>query len=179
MTFGGEDYSPEVSVDGKWLFFSSWDAGTSFIMKVPVEGGEPTVVFDKGASFNPKVSPDGKLLEFSFLDQQQPMIPLILVMPYAGGEVIKNIKMPMTAQWVGFGSIELQWTPDSRSISYIDNREDYSNIWIQDLKGGEPRKLTDFKADRIFAHAWSLDGKQLAVSRGQLLSDVVLISNFR
>jgi len=38
--------------------------------------------------------------------------------------------------------------------------------------------LTDFKSDRIFSFAWSRDGKQLALARGTLTNDVILISNF-
>ncbi len=54
-----------------------------------------------------------------------------------------------------------------------------SNIWSQPLDGGAPKQLTDFKTDRIFAFDWSRDGKQLAVSRGTVTSDVVLIKDFR
>jgi hypothetical protein len=39
--------------------------------------------------------------------------------------------------------------------------------------------VTDFKSDRIFSFDWSRDGKQLAVARGALTSDMVLISNFK
>ena len=31
----------------------------------------------------------------------------------------------------------------------------------------------------MFAFSWSRDGKQLAFSRGQLKTDVILMSNFR
>jgi Tol biopolymer transport system component len=173
LTFGGEDYFPEVSVDGKWLYFSSWDTGPFLVMKIPVEGGEPTTVFSKGASYYPKPSPDGKLLAFVFQDDQRLGKPQILIMPSAGGEVVKKFELPTAA------NSTFQWTTDSRMISYIYTREDVSNIWVQALNGGEPRKLTDFKSDYIFSHAWSPDGKQLAVARGQRTSDVVLISNFR
>jgi hypothetical protein len=39
--------------------------------------------------------------------------------------------------------------------------------------------LTDFNTGQIFAFDWSRDGKQLAVSRGTINNDVVLISNFK
>jgi hypothetical protein len=47
------------------------------------------------------------------------------------------------------------------------------------LDGSPPRKLTDFKSDRIFSFGWSRDGKQLALARGTLTNDVILISDFR
>ncbi|MBM4161696.1 MAG: DUF5050 domain-containing protein [Ignavibacteria bacterium] len=175
LTFGGEDYFPEASVDGKWLYFSSWDTGPFLAMKLPVEGGEPTTVFAKGASYGPTPSPDGKLLAFLFADDQRLGKPQILIIPSAGGDVVNTLEFPITAQ--DFSTF--QWTPDGRGISYVDDREGISNIWEIPLSGGEPRKLTDFKSDYIFSHAWSPDGKQLAVARGQRTSDAVLMSNFR
>ena len=54
-----------------------------------------------------------------------------------------------------------------------------SNLWAQPIDGGAPKQLTDFKNDLIFAFDFSRDGKQLALSRGTLTSDVILISNFK
>ncbi len=51
--------------------------------------------------------------------------------------------------------------------------------WAQPLEGGGPKQLTDLKDQRIVNFAWSRDGKQLALSRGVVNSDVVLISGFR
>jgi hypothetical protein len=39
--------------------------------------------------------------------------------------------------------------------------------------------LTSFKSDRIFWFEFSPDGKQLALSRGAIAGDVVLIRDFR
>ena len=53
------------------------------------------------------------------------------------------------------------------------------NVWSQPLDGAAPKQLTDFKQERIFAFDWSRDGKQLALARGTLTRDAVLISNFK
>jgi hypothetical protein len=42
--------------------------------------------------------------------------------------------------------------------------------------GGPPKQLTNFKDQRIFNFSSSRDGKQLALSRGTINSDVVLIA---
>ncbi len=47
------------------------------------------------------------------------------------------------------------------------------------MSGGPPRQLTNFASDRISNFAWSRDGKQLLLIRGDVTSDVILISNFR
>ncbi len=74
---------------------------------------------------------------------------------------------------------ELRWTADGQTVTYLETRQGVSNIWGQSLAGGPPVQLTNFKSDLIFSWDWSRDGKQLAVVRGQQISDVVLISEFR
>jgi Tol biopolymer transport system component len=61
-------------------------------------------------------------------------------------------------------------------VLYIDTRDGVSNIWSQPLDGGSPKRITDFKTDRIFSFDWSKDGKQLALSRGTQTSDVVFLT---
>ena len=53
------------------------------------------------------------------------------------------------------------------------------NIWERKLTGGPAKQLTDFNSGQIFDFYWSADGKQLALTRGKVRSDVILISNFR
>jgi len=64
-------------------------------------------------------------------------------------------------------------------LTYIDSQDGVSNIWSQPLNGGKPVQVTNFKTGRIFNFAWSRDGKQLALARGTLTNDVILISDFR
>jgi hypothetical protein len=37
--------------------------------------------------------------------------------------------------------------------------------------------LTNFTSDQIFGFGWSTDGKRLAIARGTVTNDVVLVSN--
>jgi Tol biopolymer transport system component len=71
----------------------------------------------------------------------------------------------------------VRWTADGRALTYIDNRGGISNIWSQPLDGGQPRQLTDFKNDQIFAFEWSRDGRAIVCTRGVVTSDVVLFSD--
>jgi hypothetical protein len=48
--------------------------------------------------------------------------------------------------------------------------------WVD---GSPPQQLTNFAFDRVFFFHFSRDGKQVALSRGTLTRDVVLISNFK
>ncbi|MEJ7713468.1 MAG: hypothetical protein WKF84_27395 [Pyrinomonadaceae bacterium] len=73
----------------------------------------------------------------------------------------------------------MRWTPDGRALTYVDTRDAVSNIWSQQLNEGAPRQVTNFTTDQISAFEWSRDGKQLALRRGTVIRDVVLISDFR
>jgi hypothetical protein len=53
------------------------------------------------------------------------------------------------------------------------------NLWRQPLTAGEPQRLTDFPSLRIFHFHWSPDGQQLVLSRGDVRSDVLALSDFR
>ncbi|HEX8880688.1 MAG TPA: hypothetical protein VF749_11695, partial [Candidatus Acidoferrum sp.] len=71
----------------------------------------------------------------------------------------------------------LRFTPDGKSLAYIVSERGVSNLWAMPLAGGKPKQLTDFKSDVIFDFAWSRDGKLLALSRGQVSRDVVLLAD--
>ena len=68
---------------------------------------------------------------------------------------------------------------DGRSLVYSDTRNGVSNLWSQSLAGGPPVQLTDFRADRIYSLDFSRDGRQLALTRGNKISNVVLFSNLK
>jgi Tol biopolymer transport system component len=73
----------------------------------------------------------------------------------------------------------IQWTPDGRALAYVDTRGGVSNIWRLPIDGRPSTQLTDFKSDLIFRFAWSRDGKELALARGMLSRDIVLIRDLR
>ena len=52
-------------------------------------------------------------------------------------------------------------------------------MWEQPLEGGKPKRLTKFTSGRILDLTWSSDHQRLLLTRGDVTSDVVLISNFR
>lgn len=73
----------------------------------------------------------------------------------------------------------VRWSPDGKGLQYLLTNGDATNIWEQPLAGGSPRQITRFTSGHIFDFSWSLDGKQLFMSRGEVTSDVVLLSNLR
>jgi len=169
LTQGTElDSQPECSPDGQWVLFKSWRQGKATFWRVPVAGGTPEQVSDKYSQWA-AISPDGKLVALRYFDDQS-NTNKVAVVPFAGGELLKNLEVPTSFRDVGLG-----WTADSRSIVYADTRENADNIWSLPIEGGAARQLTRFNTGLIFAFQMSRDGKQIALSRGTQTDDVILI----
>ena len=71
----------------------------------------------------------------------------------------------------------VRWSPDGKSIAFLNSPGGLSDIWFQPLDGSLPTRRTAFKAEQILAFDWSRDGRSLALVRGVVTSDVVLILN--
>jgi eukaryotic-like serine/threonine-protein kinase len=173
LTYGAVgEQSPQFSPDGRWVVYRT-AMGRPTVWRIPADGGEPVQLTDKH-SISPTVSPDSKMVAYYYSeDENAPW--RIAVAPLEGGEPLKTFDVSRS-----FSSPSLlRWTHDGRAVAYLITRDGVSNIFAQPLDGGAPKQLTDFKAGRIFSFAFSRDGKQLALSRGTVNSDVVLISNFK
>jgi Tol biopolymer transport system component len=173
LTKDSLDLYPQFSPDGRWVVYVSF-AGAASLWKVPLEGGQPIQLTDKAWTFAPAVSPDGKLIACEYREQRPNSIRKLALIPFEGGQPVKLFDLPATADYEN-----LHWSLDGRALLYIDTRDGVSNIWSQPIDGGPSKQMTNFTTDLIFYFDWSRDGKQLAVSRGNQPSDVVLISNFK
>jgi serine/threonine protein kinase/dipeptidyl aminopeptidase/acylaminoacyl peptidase len=161
------------SLDGKWIIYTSVGSkGIPALWKIGVDGGEPIRLSDQYWEELPSISPDGKQIAFQYFLLGAGHITIGQI-PLEGGEITKIAEPPFRLSPI------LRWAPDGSSIAYIDNRGSAGNLFALPVGGGAPKQLTDFKTDAIFWFDWSPDGKQLALSRGTQVSDVVLISNFR
>ena len=175
LASGGTTTFPFCSPDGQWVFFRRLgSAGPPTIWRVPTGGGEPKELTREFAYY-PAVSPDGSWV--AFFSPSETKVRL-LVIPSAGGPPIKTFDVAPETDYLIFSEI-VRWTADGRYLAYIKNDGDTSNIWGQPFAGGAQRRLTNFDAERIFSFAWSPDGKQLAVARGQYNRQIVLIEDFR
>jgi eukaryotic-like serine/threonine-protein kinase len=157
----GSDCSP----DGKWVLYGS----PVKLYRLSVEGGTPTEVAEvRGQAV---ISPDGKWIAYRYLEEPL-AIAKIAVIPAAGGSALHVFPLP-----VGAGG--LRWSPDQKGVQYLLTRNGATNVWEQALSGAAPRLITNFTSGQIFDFAWTRDGKELLLAKGENTSDVILISNFR
>ncbi len=164
VTSGNFEISPQVTGDGQSLLYMTFNGARSVTMKTPIGGGSATeLVSGVGRCV---VSPDGKWIGYITV-VQNPTRVQFQQMPAQGGAPIKSFDFPHDA---------FAWSPDSKALDYIENRNGVSNLWEQPLDGSAPRQLTKFSSDQIFWFAWSPDGSQIAFSRGNVTTDVILLS---
>ncbi len=173
LTRGIGDVNPYCSSESRWVVFSSYTGtGKQVVFKVPIEGGDPVQLTDK-LSPEPSVSPDGTLIACFHLDEKPNSAWRIMVIPFTGEKPVKSFDIPRTANpWK-----EVRWTADGRALAYIDTRSGVSNIWSQPLAGGPPKRMTTFTTDQLHHFDLSRNGNQLALARGPVVSDVVLITD--
>lgn len=172
LTHEGYNLRPQISPDGQTAFFESSLGKAWSIWKVPIAGGQPQPLNDIFTTY-PSISPNGKIIAAKYTTAADKPLKLA-IFSVETGELIKDFDVTFTDR-----ELPLDWTPDGQAIAYVVTKKDVSNLWAQPVAGGPPKQITNFTSDRIFWFKHSPDGKQLAVSRGKVDRDVVLITNFK
>jgi serine/threonine protein kinase len=167
ITNGVAEVFPVISPDSQWIIYQ--DVSDLRLWRVPIDGGTATQVLDKLTS-QAAISPDGKLIACRYREQELSPFQLA-ILSFADGKTLKTIDLPPSA----LATPNFDWTPDGKAVLYVDTRGGIGNIWVQPVDGGPARQLTFFNTDLIFAFDLSTDGKMLALARGTVSNDVVLI----
>ena len=173
---GGFSYGPQLSLDGKTLFYGSRmsDAVVALVARDLESGAEREVI--RRQSINPaSVSPDGRTLAFIARDRSTKS-SAVLLLPTTGGEPRELLKATEPQALTGWVS----WAPDSRQV--IVNRMhgdigDGKDTLLVPISGGSPRSLDlpDYAWGRIRVHP---DGKRIAYLAGFGRSEVWVLENF-
>jgi Tol biopolymer transport system component len=160
-----------LSADGLWVYYNETRGDSR---KVSIDGGEPVQVLPPAFAakageplppgfHEPMPSPDGRWLAGHYSTSNGERIA---VFPADGGTVRLLDTVPPSAQWAG----------DSHGFLYVDTRAGVSNVARRLMTAPSATPVTRFTSERIFAYAVSPDQARLAVVRGRLSSDVVLVS---
>ena len=162
------------AADTETIFLWGREAdGSLYVFKVPFSGGTPVRFSDRVAVSPPFLSLDGKHVLFA-----TPMKDGSVggaVFSAESGQLEREIAVPPTFD---LSVSALCWMPDNRSIAYPDLRSGTPNLWSQPVLGaGLERQLTHFTSGKVWACAFSTDGKYVAISHGSRQSDAVLFTN--
>ena len=173
LTSGKFDFLPVCSPDAKTVFYEDADGK---LEKVPLEGGASQQIPELAVFSRITISPDGKIAAFVTFRLGDPKENLVLV-PLDSSQPPQFLEFERPrADSPGFvGDAPIRFASDSKAIIYPVRYGDTDNLWLQHLDGSPGKPVTDFKSELIRDFDWSLDGKQLAVIRGNRDRDVVLI----
>jgi len=187
LTNGGMDVYPVVAANSKSVYYVRYDQPGQPLYAVPIEGGAPTLLSGPPSLtpagtwagvpslFSPdSLSPDGTLIVGTYWDDQQSR-SRVAVVPAGGRGLVRklDVMVPLPAF---FGESLVAWAPDGRAITFIKTTDGATNLWRQPLDGGPATRLTNYTSgDAIVSHAWSRDGKWLALVRGANTNHVVML----
>ncbi len=175
LTNGTDEFSPDVSPDGKWVVFSAWTGSRLTLWKVPIDGGEAQKISDVLAT-EPRFSPDGNSIACFLLSESSGNVSDIGIMSFPDGTISKRFDISKTDLNRTVSPI---WTPDGRGITYVERQGTGTKLWLQPIDGGPPKVLTDDKQTGVYRREWSRDGKQVAITRGDVTSNAVMITGLK
>jgi Tol biopolymer transport system component len=143
---------PAWSPDGKEIVFVRNPPGTAGIFVVSHLGGHERKISDSGT--HPCWTPDGKSM---------------LVRDRAGERsyAIYSIALDtlerrqVTFPSVGMRDWDFDVSPDGETLAFIRlERSSVADVYVMAMQGGEPRRVTDWKAD-VDSVTWTADGREL------------------
>ncbi len=171
---------PQVSPDGAWLYFIRKQPDSSAVWRRSLIDGRTEKLTDE-AVLSPdsflSLSPDGKHLAFRNLAPK-----------HQAGEDSENFRVgvisttePREARFFDVRTLRqlVRWRPGENAFDYVIDEPGGARIFRQPLdENARPALVLNLPKEGIFDFAWSKDGRRLAVARGQLLRDVVLLTGF-
>jgi len=136
------------------------------VWRVSVDGGEAEQVSDQAVVVQ-ALSPDGRFVVGTTWSASENRYRLGIV---ALGTPGPPAFLPV------FPQLGVAWTPRGDALAYVDMNAGAMNIFSRPLRNGTPTQLTTFSEGQVFDFAWSHDGTRLALARGTISTDVVLLS---
>jgi serine/threonine protein kinase len=169
LTSGTSEDMPAITPDGKWIIYRT----RNNIQKVSIDGGTPHLLLNKPALY-PVISPDGEFLAFFTNDKPDSPVWYLDIYELNSLAIVNRIQLSEVVK--PFSG--LSWTLDGKSLIYVSLADGAENLWVQPLKGGAPRPLTQFRDAEIISFNLSTQLKQIAFVRNTKTFIPVLIRPF-
>jgi Tol biopolymer transport system component len=165
----GDQVVPTWSHDGRWIYYSWWQADRRDIWRVPADGGPPERMTQGAAGPFACESADGRSLLFQPADADSPLMTMAL----PSGQARQLIGCVKNSAF-GVGSRGVYYVPCDPTSDPL--------VYVLDPKTGRTARLgrLDGLAERPLGLSVSPDGNTIVYPR-QVLSraDLMLIENFR
>jgi len=173
----GSEGVPSLSSDGSMVAFSYSASATDVpaIYVKPVVGGEPLRLTERGTNaYQAAYSPDGGRVAF-LRGVPGSAINDLMIVPALGGAAHRVLSLIVQAPPAGAASTNLMsWTPDGRWIAVGATIDEKPGIWLVNIDGAPPRRLTTPTEQSDRAPSISADGRRVAfIRRAGLASEAL------
>ena len=148
-------------------------------MKTSMQGGIG-VSLDPDGSYG-TVSCDARWIAFQH-DDKKAHRELIEIIAADGSGSPRFLPFPSDDQVPpesNMGTLPIRWTSSGDALTYVRTKNGVSNLWNQPANGDPAKQITNFTSGLIWRHAWSCSGKYLALARGNLTIDAVILTDLR
>jgi dipeptidyl aminopeptidase/acylaminoacyl peptidase len=168
---GGGPFDFGLHPDEPWLVIADGEG----LWRVPLDGGEATLLVRDPQARPVAFSPDGDRLAYNSAraDAQGLSQPVLRIVPAAGGDVLAELDRPRGAQGLP------RWSPDGRSlVARVQEGQSHALVRFP-LDGGPPERITDLTGLEVRDFVLGADGTTMTYVRVDTSSDAVLIEDFR
>jgi serine/threonine protein kinase/Tol biopolymer transport system component len=181
LTSGATDMWPNCSPNGQFVIYNNVSSEETILMKVAMTGGAPSIL-SKEPLTSAVVSPDNNSIAAIY--RPDPTKPAkIAILGAEGGEIRVAYDVPPVLIFGNNGGSILAWTKDGRMLLYVVATNNVSTLWAQPVGAvgtppAPPKQLMTFGPGVVWGYALSPDGTQILYSRGEPVTDAVLITHF-
>lgn len=171
ITNGAGEGSPSCRIQSNDLVFSGTDPnGHTLLYKMELGGAPPVALSDQFLVAHAVYSPDGTRILAALVDPKTGTTKGS-ILPASGGAPLYSHDVPSTLDPM----VIVGWMPDGRGFAALDDRSGIPNLWTFPFDGSLGKQITHFHRLEIHGFAWSPDGKRIALSRGPIEGNAVLI----
>jgi Tol biopolymer transport system component len=163
-----------IEEDGRSIAFLRQSNGSSAYYLVPALGGPERKLADvftyQGPSSgnSPYYSPDGKYLAIP--DKVVPAEPMSIYLLSSDN----GVKRKLTSPPAGIGDHYPAFSPDGKRLAFVRITHWSANdLYVSELSGGEPRRLT-FDKLQISGLAWTSDSREIVFASRRIGSTIHL-----
>ncbi len=189
LTQGPDDHFPICTPDGRSVLYMISRDGVPHIMKIPVTGGTAVPEVASGHEnfwvSAPAISPDGRWIAVVYLNESGKSHDFhfsVLQMDggAAAGDYVLHEGYTMDGRQIPAAAV---WTSDGHNLLYAVEQNGAGNLYSQRVnmksaKHDPPKQISQFTSQSIWSFAISPDGKKIALARGRVSSDAVLLKHF-
>jgi len=150
------------SPDGQWVALATDRNGNMDIWKVRVSDGQAIpLTTDPHYDVQPAWLPDGRSVVFVRLDDSWTRHEILEVPAEGGAERSITVDTDFFDYSFGGKFGQPQISPDGQRILFPSQRSGWTNYWLVDRSGGQPRAVAAERADQDGAR-WSPDGRHIS-----------------